>query len=292
MKPTNVRILQHQFTQYHAEVIMAGQSAFAARWSDKRSQHNFFRLCYIEKGSARLVIDGQTHTLHPGKLYLLWPEVEQSIVNTGKGALNASWCHFRLTNQDQLPAYRMQLPLSIDVPDEQHVIDLFRKMVVSQASLTLSKQLVMHAALLELVACFLDESINVFDSIKIAPDTKKWQEVLGYIDENLHRNIQIEELAKVAYLHPNYFITAFRSLMGCSPIQYVTEQRLSLAKQLLADTTMPIADVAIRAGMLNHYLSRLFKRRTGITPMQYRRIMQNHKKAQIKDLTAKGSEGR
>jgi YesN/AraC family two-component response regulator len=52
----------------------------------------------------------------------------------------------------------------------------------------------------------------------------------------------------------------------------VTNRRIAAAKQLLTDTTLPVAAVAANVGMQNHYLSRLFKRYTGITPVQYRRI--------------------
>lgn len=273
MKLINERIVQHQFIQYQAEVIMAARSVLAPNWSESRADHDFYRLLHIKSGKAKVTIDGQPIMLEPTKLYMLPPDSEQTIASVGNETLVIYWCHFRLTSQDRPTAYKFQLPLYVEVFEER-LIDLFQKMIEAHASASLSKELRMQAALLELMAHFFDENASGKILIPSSPEIDKWRDVLRYIDQNLHRNIQIEELAKVAYLHPNYFITAFKVLMGCAPIQYVSEQRLEAAKKRLVETNLPIAEVAASVGMLNHYLSRLFKRKTGITPMQYRRLMQ------------------
>ncbi|WP_173275766.1 AraC family transcriptional regulator [Paenibacillus sp. NEAU-GSW1] len=284
MKLINERIVQHQFIQYQAEVIMAARSVLASPWSESRTDHDFYRLVYIAAGKALFTIDGQPVLLEPGKLYLLTPGSEQTIAVVGDEMLVAYWSHFRLMSQERPPAYKIQLPLYVEVLKERPVIGLFQKMIEAQSTPGLTKGLRMQAALLELLAHFFDESASSKTLIPDSPEMDKWHDVLLYIDLNLHRNIQIEELAKVAYLHPNYFITAFKVLMGCAPIQYVTEQRLEAAKKWLAETTLPIAEVAASVGMLSHYLSRLFKRKTGITPMQYRRLMQERASA-LKQVT-------
>src|SRR5690606_31222368 len=96
------------------------------------------------------------------------------------------------------------------------------------------------------------------------------------IDDHLADNMTLEDLARIAYLHPNYFISMFKNTIGCSPIQYVNMKRLETAKKLLAQTDIQVADIAASVGMQNHYLSRLFKQHIGISPTRYRHLYNNH----------------
>ncbi|MFF2484638.1 AraC family transcriptional regulator [Paenibacillus sp. NPDC058071] len=274
MIPTNERIVQHQFMQYQAEVIMAAYHEIAPGVSESRHEADYYRLCYITRGTAHLAIDDkELHDVVPGRLYLLQPGGRQKYTVTGSESLSAYWCHYRVSGGEKPLMHSLSLPLYIEIEDDNVVIQQFSKLIASFHSASPTGILGVQAMLLELMERYLQAGIQEDQIGLLMPDTDKWNDVLLYIDSNLHRNIQVEELAKVTFLHPNYFITSFKSLMGCSPIQYVTQRRLDEAKRLLSGTWMPIADVARKVGMLNHYLSRLFKRETGITPMQYRRIM-------------------
>ncbi|MFX3632250.1 MAG: AraC family transcriptional regulator [Candidatus Pristimantibacillus sp.] len=274
MELTNERILQHQLNQFEAEVIMAACTELIPGWSDNRVEPDFYRLCYVASGEGWLTIDGQAYEGKQGKMYLLSPGGEQALGSNEKEAFEIYWCYYRMDDRNDFSRQFLQLPLSITVQDEQLIKELFIKMIDAQHSSLVTRDIKMKSVLLELMAYYLDECQLQAGSLQLTAGNEKWNEVLCYIEHNLHQNIQVEDLAKVVYLHPNYFITAFKTIMGCSPIQYVTQRRLISVKQMLADTAMPITEIARKVGMLNHYLSRLFKRNTGITPVQYRRIIQ------------------
>ena len=60
--------------------------------------------------------------------------------------------------------------------------------------------------------------------------------------------------------------------MGVAPQDWLTAQRILLARQLLESTELPIADVCHRAGYADvPSFGRLFARRTGMPPGAYRR---------------------
>ncbi|MEV5027284.1 AraC family transcriptional regulator [Paenibacillus sp. LPE1-1-1.1] len=272
MKPTIDGILQNQLKKLQADVIMSAYTESVPGWLEQKSEPDFYRFCYTEKGKGWAMIDEEKHDLQPGTLYLFPAGTMQSFGTEGDENFSRYWCHFRLELGDVQVMNSLQLPPFVIVQDRQAVKELFDKMDAYQHSNTITRELRLKAVLLELLAIYMDES-DVQREDQPDPDSEvKWNEVLAYIEANLHENIQVEELAKFAFLHPNYFITSFKSIMGCSPIQYVTNRRIALAKDLLMGTELPVAAVAKQVGMQNHYLSRLFKRYMGITPVQYRRI--------------------
>ena len=63
----------------------------------------------------------------------------------------------------------------------------------------------------------------------------------------------------------------FATIFGISPLQYLNQQRLDAAKDLLRSTNIPVHEVSTSVGFenTNHFIN-LFKRETGMTPNVYR----------------------
>ena len=82
--------------------------------------------------------------------------------------------------------------------------------------------------------------------------------------------IPLQKLASNAGASPWYLQRLFRRSVGCSPHEYQTLLRLSLARRLLAEG-LPIADAAAEAGFSDQaHLTRLFSRHFGFTPGEFR----------------------
>ena len=61
-------------------------------------------------------------------------------------------------------------------------------------------------------------------------------------------------------------------VMGISPYQFVLQQRIKRARQLLKESQMPFIDIALQCGFNSQsHLIRHFKKQTGFTPKQYKR---------------------
>ena len=95
--------------------------------------------------------------------------------------------------------------------------------------------------------------------------------VTDYIHRHLHEQIYISKLAEQVYLNEQYLARLFKKSVGLSILEYVTQERLKLARELLLGTDYPINRVADSVGYDNYsYFTRLFKRETGMTPQEYR----------------------
>jgi AraC family transcriptional regulator len=96
--------------------------------------------------------------------------------------------------------------------------------------------------------------------------------VLEYIDANLGKKIKLSELAGVVNISLYYFAVLFRQSTGLSPHQYVLNQRVGRAKELLRDPKRSVLDVSIDVGFEHqNNFARAFRRVIGVSPTQYRR---------------------
>ncbi len=110
---------------------------------------------------------------------------------------------------------------------------------------------------------------NPAERQRIAPSTLL--RVFRYIDDRLDDTLDVSQLAMVAGLTRAHFSRVFRESTGMPPRRFVTNRRVCKARDLLAETEMPLAEVAAAAGFASQaHMSVAFRRDVGTTPGQYR----------------------
>ena len=91
------------------------------------------------------------------------------------------------------------------------------------------------------------------------------------IHAELDRPLTLSEMAGWVNLSPYHFARLFRATFGCAPYQYVQEQRLIRARDLLRQSTIKITAVALACGFNDaSQFSKAFRARFGVTPSHYR----------------------
>ncbi len=92
-----------------------------------------------------------------------------------------------------------------------------------------------------------------------------------YLDEHYASKITLERLCETLYCSRATITSAFRAAHGCSIGEYLVKVRVSKAKELLRETTLPFDDVANLCGFSDRgYFAKVFKRHCGVTPGEYR----------------------
>ncbi|KAB8319574.1 helix-turn-helix transcriptional regulator [Tolypothrix campylonemoides VB511288] len=95
------------------------------------------------------------------------------------------------------------------------------------------------------------------------------QQVRSYINEHLHQEVKLSEIAAIAQMSQYHFLRLFKQSMGVTPHQYILQCRIDKAKYLLQHSELNIADIAARVGFCDQsHFTRYFKRIVGITPKQ------------------------
>ena len=95
--------------------------------------------------------------------------------------------------------------------------------------------------------------------------------VVGYIDAHLGDRMALSDLAGVANLSPFHFSRLFKVTTGLTPHQFVVQQRLRHARELLTSTDLPIHEIASKTGFADQsHLGRHMRRRYAVTPKALR----------------------
>jgi AraC family transcriptional regulator len=96
-------------------------------------------------------------------------------------------------------------------------------------------------------------------------------QVLDYIHDHFNQPIKLADLAALLDISPFHFSHLFKQSMGIAPYQYLLQQRIERAKQLLKQTDRSITEIALLCGFNSHsHLSKQFRQITTMTPNAYR----------------------
>ncbi|MBO9607730.1 MAG: AraC family transcriptional regulator [Paenibacillaceae bacterium] len=256
------------------QLSLAAYTKVDSRWRQYNFVPEFNRFYYIQEGEGALVIDGTTYYPKPGQLFVMPSGVTQSYYTTnGDNPFGKLWCHFTANLGDANLFRFLKSPYWIDVPDQERMIELFRRLIASYRSPQVTAGLLQKAVLLEIVSEFLETAFaGQYEPETVVEDEQmhKIQRILAFIERHLHENITIPQMAEHIHFHPNYFIRHFHELVGIPPMQYVHRLRMDKAKLQLSTTGKSISEIAGELGMELYYFSRSFRKAVGMSPTEYR----------------------
>ena len=104
--------------------------------------------------------------------------------------------------------------------------------------------------------------------------------MLSFIQENYAEKLTLEQIADAASISTRECLRCFRESIRQSPMDYLIEYRVQVAKKLLETTSFSITDIALRCGFnSNSYFTKIFRRSCGKTPNAYRKELQSLEKS-------------
>ena len=93
-----------------------------------------------------------------------------------------------------------------------------------------------------------------------------------YIHTHLSEALSLELLAEEVHISPTHLGRLFKKKNNMTVVDYITEKRMELAKELLRDPGLTVSSVAAKVGYNNYsYFTRTFGKCTGQSPREYRR---------------------
>lgn len=102
---------------------------------------------------------------------------------------------------------------------------------------------------------------------------QKLRQAVEYIHEHLGENLSLSAIASELHMSQYYFCRLFKRSTGVTPHQYLIQQRIEQAKQLLKRPELTVTAVALKCGFSNQsHLAKQFRKHTGMTPNRFRNL--------------------
>ncbi|WP_162160573.1 AraC family transcriptional regulator [Paenibacillus gorillae] len=97
-------------------------------------------------------------------------------------------------------------------------------------------------------------------------------QAIHYMNAHYAKPITLEQLAESLNCSTRHLTRLFKNSTGSSPIEYIIDIRITKAKELLVSTDATLQEIAESIGQPDsYYFSRMFKKRLGVSPLQYRK---------------------
>ena len=219
-----------------------------------------YAFAYLMEGEALVEIDGQNILVGPGQ-FILVPENHSILIrhfNNCKGVDGG----FSLSalKDASYSVLRSDTPIvqSFWFDDAVFIGALVKRMVIASED--------KDNAFLQSAMDLILGQLRPKGGMAAVPE-----KFLQLVFDREKQPLSVSEYAEMLHVTANYLNRTVKNHTHRTAIDWIEIARLNLAKKLLKDPSIPIVDVASRAGLDDQsYFSRFFKKKTGMTPSQYR----------------------
>ena len=131
--------------------------------------------------------------------------------------------------------------------------------------------------LMYLLQDFVALAINEITQLKEGQSNDFVEKLKSITEENIGNvDFNLDIAASMLYISPNYLRQMFKKKTGETFIEYLTNQRMKKATELLTDCSLKISDVTEQVGYASQsYFTKCFKKYYNITPTEYRMSILN-----------------
>jgi AraC-like DNA-binding protein len=175
--------------------------------------------------------------------------------------------------------YEGHVDFVFDEPDFAHVLGLLQHLTALNGERKLGTMERIRGALLELIGFTVDRYADELQALAgsrvyLQGRTEALRRALKFIDEHLHRELSLNEVAEAAFLSPNYLSQLLKKQTGMAFVEWLTGRRMERAQHLLTHTSDRIFEIANAVGFADEaYFTRRFRQRFGQSPSAHRKAV-------------------
>lgn len=250
----------------------------------------FYELELITGGNGTIITNGETAKASKGDVFLREPGtiVEgysgyyfivimfDAFYDVSRKDIYASSLPYWITNEKEMLS---NIGFFKDVPYKLTTYNyeieyLFKSVFNEFIKKQQNCQLILKAHLMNILNLLLVSPENTIKRINTRSFENNYEIIKSsqkYIDNNLHKDLTLLELAERCGVSKNFYCKIFKSIIGLSPFDYIIQSRMNTAKRLLTTTNMKISDISNMCGINNiTYFHKLFKKHVNMTPGNFR----------------------
>ena len=232
-----------------------------------------WQLIYLAKGAMEVIRDGVTYREKAPFLLLYRPHEPQHYGYRLQDGPEVFWIHFGGYDvEEQLRTLGLFQGESFCYPEESaHVSFLFLQ-ILSELQMRERFFCPVIDALLPRLLCEFARCLHQASTKALSPTT---QQAVKYFHRHFASPLPLRDYAAKLGMTHSGFCHLFTREMKRPPSAYLQALRLNTAKELLLSTVYSVGEIAAQVGYSDPlYFSRLFTRREGISPTEYRKRSQ------------------
>ncbi len=224
-------------------------------------------LFYLKKGNFDIEINGVSERLNEGECFLL-----PDYIPFRRNVLNPIEFVYIKFADDKSCNYTFEIPYGKIVPKDKKRFNssisaieqiIYQNDIISAAYRE-------HLLMDILFQLHLEHTDSAVISDTVKSHDKTVIKAVKYIREQISSKISIDDICRNIGTNQSTLNFKFRREFGISVGQYITNERLNIAKRLLVSTTYSITEIASRCGFENvYYFSNTFKKHVGCSPKKY-----------------------
>jgi AraC-like DNA-binding protein len=271
--------------------IMCGEDTYQeGRTHLNRHQIGVFDLLIVTQGCLFFCESDTKWMVTPGKVLILRPDLHHYSYKACTTQTHFFWIHFQylgdwtVEHNDYKPIFELQqdpyktiyhfsiiLPKFCELANPWNTYQHVRQLLDKQhyASTQWEQQVIFHQIIMDLHS----QQQQIWNSqvYQLAEKTA------AYLRENFQSPINSDMLRKDLLFHPTYLARCMKDAFGCTPLEYLTDYRVSQAKILLMNSDMPVQMIAQKVGFNSStYFIRSFIKLENETPAMYRKKFRKH----------------
>ena len=235
-----------------------------------------FQLIYITSGCVRFYFDGKEEIVSSGNIVVFKPGEPQIYMRYLSDTPETYWVHFTGYEAEGIidSVTYMEKRRIFNIGNSADFRWIIKEMIkeIQFKRENFEKITEMHLRHIFLLMNRYEREGASFSS----PILDEIERATHYFNENYDKSIIIEDYARERLMSPCWFISNFKKVMNATPMQYIIAQKISNAMQLFDTTNLNVTEVARAVGYEDYrYFSRIFKKRTGFSPLEYKKKQKN-----------------
>ncbi len=234
-------------------------------------KHNDFLLIYCIDGKGTLMCDERNDRVRQGDIVLLEKGRPHAYKADSKQPWTIYWLHFNGRLAENFFRHTQMYSPILSIGVQPRVVRIFDGLSELRRSAYRLEEFIQGCHQLQAMLSYL-----ALLQRQHRPQGGKgldWERLRATMQERVHGQLKLDELAASVNLSKYHFIKKFKSWSGQSPIQYFINMKIQRACYLLDSSAKPVKQIAAAVGYDDpYYFSRIFKKIMGLSPSEYRQL--------------------
>ncbi len=243
--------------------------------------HNCYEIIFLKEGSLNIKINGTDYSPNAPSLIFVSKLEQHSLKVEGNDYVRYYLCISPDGADTYIRDYLLLSLLSNRPKNFCHVLNIdgyeaeieqiFIRLASEFESQSPYKNLMQSSLLTELLIKIYRIAPSLFSSESNKSISVIWN-VQQKLEKQLNEKITLSSLSEEYHINQYYLSHLFKKITGYSIMQYLNMCRLASARQLLADTQLSVTEIVYNTGFTDcSNFSKVFKRETGYSPLDYRK---------------------